>query len=104
MKVLVVPDAALRDPESIEMLRVWIAEKSLWCSIRTGIYQKRKYVSEEKAWGVILADAARHIADALPADCGMKAPETIQRIKESFIAELAKPTSDTEGQFVQDSN
>jgi len=34
----VIPDAALRDPNSMEMLRVWIAEKSLWCSLRVGIW------------------------------------------------------------------
>jgi hypothetical protein len=104
MRVLVVPDAALRDADSIEMLRVWIAEERLWCSIKTGFYKRRGDVSEEKAWGVILADTTRHIADALAADFGMDPSETIQLIQESFIAELDKPTSKTEGKFVSSSN
>jgi Domain of unknown function (DUF5076) len=63
MKELTIPDAAVRDKHSVEILRVWIAEKQLWCSIKVGMYDEHK-IPEEETWGVILADATRHIAAA----------------------------------------
>jgi len=65
MKELIVPPAAQEDDKSVEMLRVWIAQKGLHCSLNIGMYEEAKRVNEEKAWGIILADAAKHIADAL---------------------------------------
>jgi hypothetical protein len=100
MKEMPIPQAARRDPEAVEMLRVWIAENSLWCSVKVGIYAERQ-IPEETAWGVILADATRHIANALSADSGI-APETvIDLIRQSLLAELGDPTSGTSGSFVR---
>jgi hypothetical protein len=48
------------------MLRVWIAEKKLHCSMKVGMYRETMNIPEEKAWGKILADVARHFANALP--------------------------------------
>jgi hypothetical protein len=100
MKEMVIPEAALRDPDSLEMLRVWIAERNLWCSLRIGIYKEQKNVSDERAWGVILADATRHIANALASEYAIDPAEATRRIQASFIAELAEPTSNAEGKFV----
>ena len=36
----VIPEAALRDENSVEMLRVWIAEKKLHCSMKIGMYRE----------------------------------------------------------------
>ena len=35
-----VPEAALRDNDAVEMLRVWIAEGRLHCSIKVGMYHE----------------------------------------------------------------
>ncbi|TWC06858.1 uncharacterized protein DUF5076 [Bradyrhizobium macuxiense] len=99
MKEMSIPAAALRDPESVEMLRVWIAEKSLWCSIKVGMYREAMNASEETAWGTILADATRHIADALAKEYEADASNTIQRIRQAFLDELADPTSKVSGDF-----
>jgi hypothetical protein len=32
-----IPSAALKDENSVEMLRVWIAEQKLHCSIKVGM-------------------------------------------------------------------
>ena len=40
MKVLVVPEPAVRDPDSVEMARVWIAEDGLHCSLNIGMYHE----------------------------------------------------------------
>ena len=46
-KQLPIPEAALRDGNSVEMLRVWIAEKKLHCSIKVGMYQERESFEKE---------------------------------------------------------
>ena len=60
-----IPPSALRDPNSVEMLRVWIAEGGLHCSLKIGMYRDTTKIPEEVAWGMILSDIARHIANAL---------------------------------------
>lgn len=99
MKEMPIPVAAQRDPDSVEMLRVWIAEKGLWCSVKIGMYRDTMDVAEEKAWGTILADATRHIANALADKYGANTAESIRRIRQSFLEELADPTSETTGDF-----
>jgi Domain of unknown function (DUF5076) len=96
-----IPEAALRDPDSVEMLRVWIAEQKLHCSIKVGMYHETTSNPEEQAWGVILADVARHVANALAEGYGFNRAEALRKIRESFVKELSAPTSVTDGAFVQ---
>lgn len=95
-----VPPAALRDPDSWEVLRVWIAEQGLHVSLKVGCFGD----VETQAWGTLLADAARHVADALSgADQGAEDREVIlAQIAEVFLAEMEEPTSATRGSFVAD--
>ncbi|MBO1748479.1 DUF5076 domain-containing protein [Stenotrophomonas sp. SI-NJAU-1] len=95
-----IPKAALEDENSVEMLRVWIAKRGLHCSMKVGMYRETTNISEEKAWGVILADAARNIADALHSGYGVDAKTALHLIQENFHAELDDPTSSTKGGFV----
>lgn len=96
-----IPDAALRDANAVEMLRVWIAEQGLHCSIKVGMYRESTNVSEEKAWGRILADAARHISKALHDGYGADAVESLRAIRESFDQELGAPSTALKGDFVR---
>ena len=34
-----IPEAALQDPNSVEMLRVWVAGGQLHCSLKVGMYR-----------------------------------------------------------------
>ncbi|WP_206425890.1 DUF5076 domain-containing protein [Ralstonia solanacearum] len=95
-----IPPAALRDEDAVEMLRVWIAEKKLHCSMKVGMYLEAMNISEEMAWGVILADATRHIANALEFGYSENRDVSIEKIKESYLKELAEATSDAAGDFV----
>ena len=95
-----IPVAALRDKSSVEMLRVWIAERKLHCSIKVGMYHETTDVGEERAWGVILADVTRHIAIALESQYSMNRNECVRNIRENYLEELDAPTSDVEGAFV----
>jgi hypothetical protein len=96
MKQLVVPPAATRDPEGFEVLRAWIAERGLHCSLKIGMYGEE----EMRAWGILLADAARHVADALSSSGERDREAVLDEIQASFSRELDKPTSETNGGFV----
>jgi len=96
-----IPEAALRDADAVEMLRVWIAEKKLHCSMKVGMYRETMNIPEETAWGTILADVARHVANALESGYSTDAAESLQRIPDSFVKELDAPTSGAKGGFVQ---
>jgi len=93
-----IPEAALRDEDAVEMLRVWIAERGLHCSMKVGMYRETN-VPEEKAWGTVLADVARHVANALESGYSVNAAESLPKIRDSFIKELENPTSDAKGDF-----
>ncbi len=96
-----IPEAALRDPDAVEMLRVWIAENKLHCSIKVGMYRETMSIQEEDAWGTILADVARHIANALESGYSTNADESLQKIRDGFTKELRSPTSEAKGDFVK---
>jgi hypothetical protein len=95
-----IPEAALRDKSSVEMLRVWIAERKLHCSIKVGMYREMSGIGEERAWGVILADVTRHLAIALEPEYSADRGECVRKIRENYLEELDAPTSDAQGAFV----
>ena len=94
MKTQPPPPAALRDPQSMEMARIWIAEQGQHCSLQVGMYATDGVESEIAAWGMILADLTHHIASALEAE-GLGAKVDLkQRIAAAFQVEVAAPTTD----------
>lgn len=95
-----IPAAAQRDAAAVEMLRVWIAEKQLHCSLKIGMYRDGMDLDEESAWGTILADAARHIARALHPEDTKEERAALQKILLGLNEELVTPTSDVKGGFV----
>lgn len=95
-----IPNAALEDENAVEMLRVWIASKGLHCSMKVGMYKESTKIPEEKAWGILLADVARHLSDALEKKYATDRQAALERIRTSFEEELNKPTSKTKGEFV----
>jgi Domain of unknown function (DUF5076) len=96
-----IPEAALRDEAAVEMLRVWIAERGLHCSLKIGMYRETMNISEEKAWGTILADVAKHVANALQSGYSTNSADSLQKIQDSFIKELGASTSEAKGSFVR---
>ena len=98
MKAMKPPPAAARDLNSVEMARVWIAERGLHCAINVGIYADRSDVSEPAAWGIILADLTRHLSRALSNEAHDPGA-LIAEIRASYLRELKDPTSDIEGGF-----
>lgn len=98
MKPLIVPPAAQRDEGSVQMLGAWIAEEGLHCSINIGMWRDGGQ-DEPVAWGILIADTIRHIADALHERYGLAKPDVVSAILGSLDAELGEPTSGTGGSF-----
>ncbi len=84
---LLIPEPARRDPESFELLRVWIAEKNQHVSLRFGVWE------DPAAWGLMLADLARHIANAYEQDGSLDRAQALQRITKALQVELAPASS-----------
>ena len=98
MRPLVVPPAAQRDENAVQMLSAWIAEKDLHCTLNIGMWQEDGR-PEPKAWGILLADVIRHIANAMRDEYGMAPDKTIDSVVESLHRELENPTSKVKGGF-----
>lgn len=49
-----IPPAAQMDIDAVEMLRAWVAEQQLHCSLKIGMYRDGMGIDEELAWGTIL--------------------------------------------------
>jgi hypothetical protein len=90
-KQLQIPEAALRDDKSYEIARVWVAEKAEHVSLLVGTWE------DPAAWGIILADLARHVVNAYEQDKKLDREETLQRIRSTFQAELDSPTDNPFG-------
>lgn len=92
-KSLAIPPAAQRDRASFEVMRVWIAEKGQHVSIQSGAWE------DPFAWGIVLADLARHIANAHQMQDKKVDPEAfLERLLEGFQAEIDDPTDEPEGE------
>jgi len=94
-----IPPAAQTDSNAFEVLRVWIADKALQTSLLIGAYKDHK-IAEEDAWGIILADTARHIAKGLSEQNNGHPATFLDRITRSFIREVDDPTTEIEGGFI----
>lgn len=98
MKTLVIPPAAQRDENSIQMLSAWIAERGLHCTMNVGMWEGEGH-DEPKAWGILLADVVRHVSNAICESKGTPSDKTILEIFDSLRDELDDPTSPTKGSF-----
>lgn len=73
------------NPHSVEVFRVWAAP---------GLPQQltlRTTWKDSGAWGLLLADVARHAAKAYENE-GQNAAEVVARIRQLLDAELSNPT------------
>ena len=89
---LPVPSAATRDPRSVEILRVWIANGEQHVALAFGMWE------EPAAWGLLLADLAQHIAQAhAQQDDGVSAEDFLEEIRAGFEAEMDSPSDEVSG-------
>ncbi|HUI76218.1 MAG TPA: DUF5076 domain-containing protein [Candidatus Acidoferrum sp.] len=93
-KQLQIPDAALRDDKADEIARVWVAGKAQHVSLLVLNWQ------DPAAWGIVLADLARHLVNAYEQEEQLDRGETLERIRRSFNAELDSPTDSPTGRVM----
>ena len=92
-KTLAIPPVAQRDKASFEVLRVWIANQGQHVSIQSGAWD------DPFAWGIVLADLARHIALAHTIQNSSTDEDAfLARLLEGFQAEIENPTDEPEGE------
>lgn len=91
---LTVPPVAANSDDSREILRAWVGDNSLHCSLLPTAWD------DPSAWGLVLADVAKHVANALHEERGVSVEETLDSIRCMFNAEMLNPTDEGEGDFV----
>jgi hypothetical protein len=99
MQACTIPPAAVRDENAVEVIRVWIAEQGLHCSMKIGLYAMDGPEDEITAWGIILADLTQHIANALSADGFGARADLHEQLVEAFNKEATSPTTEAVGDW-----
>ena len=83
-EALHVPPAAM-EQGGVEVLRAVIVDGGLHVSLRRAF-------DDPEAWGMLIADVARHIGRIYAAEKNMAEDETVARIRAIFEAEMDTPT------------
>jgi hypothetical protein len=91
------PPGAYEDAKSHELLRAWVANGGLHCSLDVGAWDDENVLI---GWGILLSDVARHVADAL-AKGGKNREMCLREMQKVFNDELDAPTAETSGSFVE---
>jgi hypothetical protein len=101
MRELERPPATAEDEDATEMIRAWIANGDLHVSMRLAMWQQLEnpQIDERDAWGELLADLTRHIANGLMQEYGWDYDATRDRIRTSFLKWYDDKSAHTEGAF-----
>jgi hypothetical protein len=94
-----IPEVALKDPYSVEMLRVWVSGGQLYCLLKVGMYCDGLDIHEKIAWEGILADAACHLAKVLLDVGNMNEAKNLVQLVEKFNEEVSAPSSENREEF-----
>ena len=94
---LQVPTSAQSDKNARELVRAWAAHGGLHCSCNVNNWGD----NERVAWGVLLTDIVRHVADAMHELKEWDTEETIREIRRVFDAEFDAPTAEPSGEFLK---
>jgi hypothetical protein len=78
---LPITEAMLNDPRARELVRVWATQG------RQELILAGKVWDDPAAWGLLLVDLARHVANCYAAQTEMSASAALARLKERFDAE-----------------
>ena len=89
---LPIPPAAQKDKKAIELARIWAAKGKQHAVLATKVWD------DPAAWGTMLVDLAKHIANAYAQDEDMDYDEVLLRVKEGFDAEWESATDEPDGQ------
>jgi len=79
------PPPTVLEHGGMEVLRAAIVEGTLHVSLRRAF-------NDPEAWGLLIADVARHVARIYATESNMPEEQTIERIRNMFDAEMDAPT------------
>jgi hypothetical protein len=91
MNELPTPPEVATDADATELLRVWVIDQALECTLHAGAFE------DPATWGVLLADVVHHVAEAFAEDEGRDPAETIRLIRAAFDAEMSAPPDAAKG-------
>src|SRR5262245_58577483 len=91
---LPIPPEASDGQKATEVVRAWIVDRHLVCSLLPGAFE------DPQGWGVLLADLANHIADGLAEARGMNREVVLRAIALGFGAEMANSSAEHTGRFI----
>jgi hypothetical protein len=91
---LPIPDSARADPNASEVLSVWVAAGNQHAILNPQAWD------DPAAWGLLLVDLARHIANAYGQSGQMDSGDALNRIRQGFDAEWSSPTDAASGGLV----
>jgi hypothetical protein len=94
---LQIPPNVVSDSKACELIRAWAAHGGLVCSLNPGAWTQDQAAI---AWGILLSDIARHIADALHESYGLEKAAVLTRMRAVFDSELDRPSAETKGKFL----
>lgn len=92
---LPIPPGVRSDKNAQELIRAWSAHEGLHCSLSVDRWGD----SERTAWGILLTDVVRHVANALHDAKDWDKTGTVREIRRVFNAELDEATADPSGRF-----
>jgi hypothetical protein len=87
------PDSETAE-QAVEILRGWIIDGQPQYVIFPTIWK-----DDLPSWGRLLADTARHIANAITEVSGRDSEETLRCITAAFADEIGDPINEHEGEF-----
>lgn len=95
MRELPIPPDAKTAGEAIEVARGWIVDEKLQCSLFPTIWAETPEV-----WGILLADLASHVSNAIASESGMSRDQVYRIISKRLVDELKLPSAEHTGNFV----
>jgi hypothetical protein len=87
------PPPNSREPKAREVLRVWEQQgHPVQVVLEPRAFADRNGRVDVAAWGILLADIARHVANAYRVELGIDPANVLERIRQGFDAEWKDPT------------
>lgn len=98
---LEIPPETEGDDRATEVIRIWLAHNDLHVSMLLGMWHDAEdcEVDERDAWGQLLADLTRHIANGMMKEYGWDYDATRDRIKRAFLSGFDDKVGDITGDF-----
>jgi len=85
------PPATKACVTSLELVRVWAIDGKQHVTLAAELWD------DPAAWGIMLVDLAKHVADAYHQSTGRETEEILNRIKVGFEAEWCSATDEPTG-------